>query len=84
VAGCAADAGRGRRVGVKEQGGVEAIEQRNIAKAAKLYQTIDQSSLYHNPVELSCRSRMNVPFILADDTLDKAFLAAAKRMDCLS
>ncbi|MFA6053560.1 MAG: 3-phosphoserine/phosphohydroxythreonine transaminase [Methylobacter sp.] len=63
---------------LKEQGGVDAIEQRNIAKAAKLYQTIDQSSLYHNPVELSCRSRMNVPFILADDALDKAFLAAAE------
>lgn len=63
---------------LKEQGGVEAIEQRNIAKAAKLYQAIDQSSLYHNPVELSCRSRMNVPFILADDALDKPFLAAAE------
>jgi len=63
---------------LKEQGGVEAIEQRNIAKAAKLYQTIDQSSLYHNPVELACRSRMNVPFILADDALDQPFLAAAE------
>ncbi len=63
---------------LKEQGGVEAIEQRNIAKAAKLYQFIDQSSLYHNPVELACRSRMNVPFILADDALDKPFLAAAE------
>ena len=63
---------------LKEQGGVEAIEQRNIAKAAKLYQAIDQSSLYHNPVELACRSRMNVPFILADDALDKPFLAAAE------
>jgi len=63
---------------LKEQGGVEAMEQRNIVKAAKLYQAIDQSALYHNPVEIASRSRMNVPFILADASLDKPFLAAAE------
>jgi len=63
---------------LKEQGGVEGIEQRNIAKVAKLYQAIDQSSLYSNPVEIASRSRMNVPFILADESLDKPFLAAAE------
>lgn len=63
---------------LKEQGGVEGIEQRNIAKAAKLYQAIDQSALYSNPVEIASRSRMNVPFILADENLDKPFLAAAE------
>ncbi len=63
---------------LKAQGGVEAIEQRNIAKAAKLYQAIDQSALYSNPVEVASRSRMNVPFILADESLDKAFLTAAE------
>jgi phosphoserine aminotransferase len=63
---------------VQAQGGVEAIEQRNIHKAEKLYAAIDASSLYRNPVEKSCRSRMNVPFILADETLDSAFLSAAQ------
>ncbi len=63
---------------LKEQGGVEGIEQRNIAKSAKLYQAIDQSTLYSNPVEISSRSRMNVPFILSDESLDKPFLAAAE------
>jgi len=63
---------------LKAQGGVAAIEQRNIAKAAKLYQAIDGSSLYHNPVELPFRSRMNVPFILANAELDKAFIAASE------
>jgi phosphoserine aminotransferase len=63
---------------LQAQGGVAAIELRNIAKAAKLYQAIDQSSLYHNPVVVPYRSRMNVPFILADENLDKAFLAAAE------
>jgi phosphoserine aminotransferase len=63
---------------LKVQGGVDAIEQRNIAKAAKLYQAIDQSALYSNPVAKPFRSRMNVPFILADESLDKPFLAAAE------
>jgi phosphoserine aminotransferase len=63
---------------LKEQGGVDGIEQRNIAKAAKLYQAIDQSSLYSNPVEIASRSRMNVPFILSDESLDKPFLTAAE------
>ncbi|MGZ5050224.1 MAG: 3-phosphoserine/phosphohydroxythreonine transaminase [Methylobacter sp.] len=63
---------------LKEQGGVDAIEERNIAKAAKLYDAIDKSSLYSNPVDVPFRSRMNVPFVLADDSLDKPFLAAAE------
>ncbi|WP_027150280.1 3-phosphoserine/phosphohydroxythreonine transaminase [Methylobacter tundripaludum] len=63
---------------LQAQGGVEGIEQRNIAKAAKLYQSIDQSALYANPVEIASRSRMNVPFILSDESLDKPFLAAAE------
>jgi phosphoserine aminotransferase len=63
---------------LKNQGGVIAIEQRNIAKANKLYGVIDQSTLYRNPVEVSVRSRMNVPFILADEALDKPFLVAAE------
>ena len=63
---------------LKAQGGVAAIEQRNIAKAAKLYAAIDSSALYSNPVEIASRSRMNVPFILADESLDKAFLSGAE------
>ncbi|OHX37256.1 phosphoserine transaminase [Methylomonas sp. LWB] len=64
---------------LKGEGGVVAIEQRNIRKANKLYQAIDDSSLYRNPVDPACRSRMNVPFVLADATLDKAFLAQAEQ-----
>lgn len=63
---------------LQAQGGVTAIEQRNIVKATKLYQAIDASSLYRNPVELAYRSRMNVPFILANEALDKEFLTAAE------
>ena len=69
---------------LKQQGGLAAIEQANIAKARLLYETIDSSSLYHNPVELSCRSRMNIPFTLNKSGLDEAFIAAAKARDILS
>ena len=63
---------------VQTQGGVESMEQRNIAKSVKLYQAIDNSTLYRNPVEIVSRSRMNVPFILANEALDKEFLTAAE------
>ncbi len=52
---------------LKAQGGIAAIEQRNIAKAQLLYDFIDGSQLYTNPVEQACRSRMNVPFFLRGD-----------------
>ena len=64
---------------LKGEGGVAAIEQRNIQKAGKLYQAIDQSGLYRNPVDLECRSRMNIPFVLADAALDKEFLSLAEK-----
>ena len=56
------------------QGGVEAIAEVNQRKSDKLYSAIDDSAFYTNPVNPDCRSRMNVPFILADDALDATFL----------
>ena len=58
--------------------GVAAMEQRNIAKAELLYGFIDQSAFYLNQVEPAARSRMNVPFLLHDDSRNEAFLAGAK------
>jgi len=52
---------------LKAQGGIAGMEQRNIAKAQLLYDFIDGSQLYLNPVEKTCRSRMNVPFFLRGD-----------------
>jgi phosphoserine aminotransferase len=63
---------------LKRQGGVAAIEQRNIAKAELLYGYLDDSSFYRNTVAAHCRSRMNVPFFLADASRNDAFLAGAK------
>ncbi|MCE1250363.1 MAG: 3-phosphoserine/phosphohydroxythreonine transaminase, partial [Comamonadaceae bacterium] len=58
--------------------GLAAIEARNSAKAQLLYDCIDQSSFYVNKVAAHCRSRMNVPFFLADESRNDAFLAGAK------
>ncbi|MBV8620782.1 MAG: 3-phosphoserine/phosphohydroxythreonine transaminase [Curvibacter sp.] len=58
--------------------GVAAMEARNLAKARLLYDFIDQSQLYTNPVAVAGRSRMNVPFRLRDESLNEAFLAGAK------
>jgi len=68
---------------LKRQGGIAAIEARNIAKAELLYGAIDSSSLYVNRVEAHCRSRMNVPFYLRNESLNDAFLAGARERGLL-
>lgn len=64
---------------LKKQGGLAGIDAINAEKARILYECIDNSGgFYTNPVDPDCRSRMNVPFVLADAALDAPFLAAAK------
>jgi phosphoserine aminotransferase len=69
---------------LREQGGLEAMASINQRKAGKLYAAIDTSDFYHCPVDVQCRSRMNVPFTLADAALDADFLAGAKAAGLLS
>ena len=68
---------------LKRQGGIAAMEQRNMAKAQLLYDTLDTSAFYFNKVHPACRSRMNVPFFLRDESLNDAFLAGAKAANLL-
>jgi phosphoserine aminotransferase len=65
------------------QGGVAALEARNIAKADLLYGAIDATGFYMNGVARNARSRMNVPFFLRDERLNDAFLAGAKEAGLL-
>src|SRR6266705_446052 len=60
------------------QGGLAAIERKNIAKARLLYECLDQSRFYLHKVRTEDRSRMNVVFRLPDEALDKAFLQGAQ------
>ena len=62
---------------LKALGGLDAVADVNRRKAEKLYAAIDDSSLYSNPVQVDCRSWMNVPFVLADPELDGVFLSEA-------
>ena len=59
-------------------GGLEAMEKINHQKAALLYDYIDQSTLYSNPVAKEDRSYMNVPFVTGDKDLDAKFVKEAK------
>lgn len=63
--------------------GVAAMEARNLEKAHLLYDFIDASSFFDNKVDASCRSRMNVPFFLQDESRNEAFLAGAREAGLL-
>ncbi|MCY8838473.1 3-phosphoserine/phosphohydroxythreonine transaminase [Bacillus atrophaeus] len=64
---------------LKENGGIDAAEQRNEQKADVLYKCIDESGgFYKGHAEKDSRSRMNVTFTLRDDELTKTFVQQAK------
>lgn len=62
---------------IESEGGLPEMARRNEAQAARLYAAIDASEFYSNPVAPEARSAMNIPFTLADPSLDADFLAGA-------
>lgn len=64
---------------LKRQGGLEQMAQLNQAKSVHLYSCIDGSGFYTNNVQTEYRSKMNVPFQLADPALDAKFLSEAEK-----
>ncbi|MBQ7224104.1 MAG: 3-phosphoserine/phosphohydroxythreonine transaminase [Clostridia bacterium] len=69
---------------LKSIGGVKAIQKINEEKAKMLYDFIDQSSFYKNPVEKQYRSLMNVPFTTPTQELDASFVAEASKQGLIS
>ncbi len=65
-------------------GGLAAMDAINQRKAQKLYAAIDASDFYSNPIAVRNRSRMNVPFVLADARLDSVFLQQADEAGLLN
>ncbi|MBX3606378.1 MAG: 3-phosphoserine/phosphohydroxythreonine transaminase [Piscinibacter sp.] len=63
---------------IKARGGLAAMAEHNQAKAAVLYDFLAASRFYRSPVAPDCRSLMNVPFKLADETKDELFLKGAQ------
>ncbi len=71
---------------LKDNGGIKAMEAKNLAKAKLLYDEIDRNKLFVCPVpDPEDRSRMNVTFVMAPgyEALDKGFLAKAKELNIL-
>jgi len=64
---------------LKQQGGLVSMEKKNVVKAKLLYDLLDSSGFYANPVAKEDRSRMNVPFTLKDPKLDDEFLKGAAK-----
>lgn len=63
---------------VKANGGVQGMEIANKAKADLLYGFLDSSAFFRNPIHAPVRSRMNVPFVLRDESLNDTFLKGAE------
>jgi phosphoserine aminotransferase len=63
---------------LKAQGGVAAIEKLNEAKAALLYEAIDENPCFRGTVSKEDRSKMNVCFVMNNPSLEADFLRLTK------
>ena len=62
---------------IEKLGGLEEMKKRNEAKAKILYDFIDSSKMFSNPVRHCDRSLMNVTFVTESDELNAKFVAEA-------
>lgn len=69
---------------LEAQGGLDAMAAINQRKASRLYELIDGSDFFANPIEKQSRSLMNVPFTLVDASLDEVFLVEAEQQRLLN
>lgn len=68
-----------------DEGGVEEFARRNAEKSRLVYGAIDGSGgYYRNEVAAAVRSRMNIPFFLADERLDALFVSESKAAGLLA
>ena len=62
-----------------EQGGLDAMKEKNVKKAALLYDYLDSQDYYIAPVKKESRSMMNVTFVTGNPDLDKKFASEAAK-----
>lgn len=62
----------------QSQGGCQAFAKLSLQKSSLIYNLIDSSDFYTNPVAQNARSRINIPFRLPEEALEKAFIAQAE------
>ena len=63
---------------IRETGGLQAMKERNEAKAKVLYDFLDNSNMFRGTVVKEDRSLMNVPFVTGDKELDAKFVKEAE------
>ncbi|MEE9440162.1 MAG: 3-phosphoserine/phosphohydroxythreonine transaminase [Saprospiraceae bacterium] len=68
---------------IKSNGGVEAMQKKNEAKAKLLYDEIDNNGLFEGTAALEDRSLMNVCFVPKNEAHTEAFLAKATAAKCV-
>ena len=64
---------------LKELGGLTKMAEINKNKAKLLYDYLDSSALFNNPVVPECRSMMNATFVTGDKDMDARFCAEAAK-----
>jgi len=69
---------------VERQGGVSEMQRRNLIKSEMLYDLIDNSMIYTNPVAKEDRSITNVVFTLPSDELTASFIAKAREKNIIN
>lgn len=68
---------------LKRNGGIDGMNKLAMKKSQLIYATIDGSNgFYTCPVDVECRSRMNLPFRIrgGDEALEKEFLQKAEKL----
>lgn len=68
---------------MKEQGGIPAIQKRNVEKANMLYEEIDRNRLFHGNVAKEDRSLMNVCFTATHEEDNESFIKYAEDNNCV-
>jgi phosphoserine aminotransferase len=63
---------------IHDEGGLPAMQERNLAKSQLLYDFLDHSRFFSNRVRHADRSRMNVTFFLRNESLNSHFLESAQ------
>ncbi len=66
---------------IKREGGIEAMENLNNAKAKLFYDTLESLPVFKGPVAREDRSKMNAVFVMDDPKLEQEFLSMAKEME---
>ena len=63
---------------IEQQGGVQEMQKRCLQRSAMIYDCIDRSSFYTNPISPQYRSRVNILFNLPTAALEKKFITEAQ------